>query len=284
MDAERKLRPVMVRWSARSAVITAGLTSGFWSLAAPSSASGQSSADLDAAEITADAGDLNRARELLSGWLSARGGNADEARARFLRARLARDLDSAEVDYLWVAVEGSEPYGATARLRLAQLRLTRGQQARAEQDLERLRTDYPDSPLVLSSWLWTGNSRAMSGDMAGACRAWERAGREPARQASSTDRALTDAALAQCGPADQMYGEGVTFTVQLGAFGSRDAAVGLRNRAAETEATVRLVAPQEEGGLYRVRSGRFARREDAARHAVNLEAAGFDAIVVPEEP
>ena len=45
-----------------------------------------------------------------------------------------------------------------------------------------------------------------------------------------------------------------------------------------------LVNPAEAGGLYRVRSGRFSGREEAARHAVRLSEAGFESIVVPGEP
>ena len=49
-------------------------------------------------------------------------------------------------------------------------------------------------------------------------------------------------------------------------------------------ATARVVAPVDPDRLYRVRSGRFAGREEAARHAVRLAEAGFESIVVPGEP
>jgi cell division protein FtsN len=75
-----------------------------------------------------------------------------------------------------------------------------------------------------------------------------------------------------------------SFAVQLGAFGSRETAEELRDRVVATGATARVVVPVDPDGLYRVRSGRFAGREEAARHAVRLAEAGFESIVVPGEP
>jgi cell division protein FtsN len=74
-----------------------------------------------------------------------------------------------------------------------------------------------------------------------------------------------------------------TFSVQLGAFRSREAASDLRTRLTATGVSARLVEPEDPTGLYRVRSGRFDGREEAARHAVRLTDAGFEGIVVPEE-
>jgi tetratricopeptide (TPR) repeat protein len=250
-------------------------------------AHGQSGGGLDAVATAADGGDLEAARNLLGVWFGspqATDAGADVPRARYLRARLARDLDSAEVDYLWVAIRGGEPYGPLARLRLAQLRVALGDPGRAEEDLERLRADFPGSPQILSSWLWTGNGRAAAGNPAGACEAWERALRLPPRPESASDRRLAESALARCGPEGEQYGASETFTVQLGAFLSRGTAVELRNRVAATGVAARLIEPLDSSGLYRVRSGRFMRREEAARHAVELASAGFEAIVVPEEP
>ncbi|MCK5447542.1 MAG: SPOR domain-containing protein, partial [Gemmatimonadetes bacterium] len=72
--------------------------------------------------------------------------------------------------------------------------------------------------------------------------------------------------------------------VQLGAFSSRETAEELRNRVVASGAAARVVEPGDPGGLYRVRSGRYAGREEAARHAVSLAEAGFESIVVPGEP
>jgi len=247
---------------------------------------GQSTAVLDAVESAADLGQAEEARELLEGYFASAGAadrQADVERARFLRARLALDLDSARVDYLWVAVRGDGRYGAAARLRLAQLYVAEGRLERAEEDLARLRADFPGSSLTFESWLWTGNVRSATGDDAGACAAWETAASLQGSPASESDRELVRSALDGCRnpPAADAVTE--SFSVQLGAFSSRETAEELRNRVVASGRTARVLEPPQAGGLYRVRSGRFPGREEAARHAVSLAEAGFESIVVPEE-
>ena len=136
-------------------------------LVAPATIRSQTDQRLDAAELAADAGDVDRAREYLRSWLDSEAAarpDADVGRALFLRARLAENVDSAAVDYLEAAVRGDEEYAALARLRLAQLRLTSGQPALAAADLELLRADFPGSPLVPESWLWSGFALEVLGD------------------------------------------------------------------------------------------------------------------------
>jgi hypothetical protein len=250
------------------------------------SASGQSSPVLDAVERAADLGQPDEARRVLNEWFAspeASDRRADVERARFLRARLTADLDSARVDYLWVAVRGDERYGAAARLRLAQLYVAEGRLDRAEEDLARMRADFPGSSLTFTSWLWTGNVRSASGDRSGACAAWETAASLQGTPASESDRALVRSSLENCRPTG-VAAAAESFSVQLGAFSSRETAEEVRNRVVAAGAAARLLEPQDPGGLFRVRSGRFAGREEAARHALRLEEAGFESIVVPGEP
>jgi len=241
---------------------------------------------LDAAERAADLGQAEEARELLQRWFDspeAAGRQADVERARFLRARLTHDLDSARVDYLWVAVRGDRRYGAAARLRLAQLYVAEGRLDRAEEDLDRMRADYPGSPLTFESWLWTGNARRAAGNRAGACEAWEKAASLPSASSHAAELDLVHSAMQECGGEGGEVAGAESFSVQLGAFASKATAEDLRNRIVATGSTARVLEPPEAGGLYRVRSGRFAGREEAARHAVRLAEAGFESIVVPEE-
>jgi hypothetical protein len=138
---------------------------------APTTGRSQTDESLDAAELAADAGDVDRARAFLRSWLDSEAAarpDADVGRALFLRARLAESVDSAEVDYLEAALRADEHYAALARLRLAQLRLTGGQPALAVGDLELLRADFPGSPLVPESWLWSGFALEVLGDPAAA--------------------------------------------------------------------------------------------------------------------
>lgn len=276
-------RPVRDGW--RAAGWAALLLIGSAGFAPP--AAGQSGALLDSAERAADLGQTDEARRLLGDWFSspeASGREADVERARFLRARLAADLDSARVDYLWVSVRGDNRYGAAARLRLAQMYMAEGRLDRAEEDLERLRADFPGHSLTHTSWLWTGNARAAAGDLAGACQAWEAAASLQGGPGTQSDRELVQSALENCHDPRGATPGAESFTVQLGAFSSRGTAEDVRDRVLASGAAARILEPSGPGGLFRVRSGRFAGREEAARHAVRLAQAGFESIVVPGEP
>jgi tetratricopeptide (TPR) repeat protein len=253
-------------------------------LLAPAVALPQADERLDAAELAADAGDVERARQYLRSWLeseAAARADADVGRALFLRARLAENVDSAAVDYLEAAVRGDEEYAALARLRLAQLRLTRGQPALAATDLELLRADFPGSPLVAESWLWSGFTLEALGDPASACAAWTRAADGP-----SSDPVASQArdGLSACGTGQALDSPAPGYTVQLGAFGSPEAAEDVRERAAATGSDVRVQQPDASTPLFRVRVGHFTRKDDAARLAVRLRTDGFEAIVVSEDP
>jgi len=236
-------------------------------------------------ERAADLGQATEARRVLDEWFAspeASDRQADVERARFLRARLTADLDSARVDYLWVAVRGDQRYGAAARLRLAQLYVAEGRLDRAEADLAKMRADFPGSSLTFKSWLWTGNVRSASGDQSGACSAWETATSLRGTPITESDRALIRSSLENCRPSG-VSAAVESFSVQLGAFTSAEAAEDVRNRVVASGASARVLEPQDPGGLFRVRSGRFAGREEAARHAVRLAEAGFESIVVPGE-
>lgn len=247
----------------------------------------QSSPVLDSVERAADLGQTEEARRLLDGWFAspeASGRQADVERARFLRARLTADLDSARVDYLWVSVRADNRYGAAARLRLAQMYMAEGRLDRAEEDLARMRADFPGNPLTFTSWLWTGNVRSAAGDPVGACAAWETAAGLRGSPATQSDRELVRSALETCRNPQGAVVSTESFSVQLGAFASRETAEDVRNRVVAAGSTARVLAPTDAAGLYRVRSGRFGGREEAARHAVRLAEAGFESIVVPGEP
>ena len=239
---------------------------------------------LDAAELAANAGDVERARDYLRSWMdseSSAGPDADVGRALFLRARLAESVDSAEVDYLEAAIRGEETYAALARLRLAQLRLTGGRPALAAADLELLRADFPGSPLVLESWLWSGYALEELGDPAAACAAWTRAAAGPP---SDPFGSQARDGLSACAAGEAVESATVSYTVQLGAFGRMEAAEDIRSSASAAGADVRVHEPDSSTPLYRVRVGHFARKDDAARLAVRLRSEGFEAIVVSEDP
>ncbi|MEJ2482096.1 MAG: SPOR domain-containing protein [Gemmatimonadota bacterium] len=247
-------------------------------------ATAQSGDPLEAAELAADAGDIDRARQYLSEWAASNATGAareDQGKALVLRARLTEDADSAELAYMEAAVVGGEEYGALARLRLAQLRLMSGRPALAIDDLDLLRDDFPASPRVPESWLWTGFALESLGDPAAACQAWERAaGSDPADPVT----VQANAGLALCGEGRFPEGLAGRFTVQLGAFGTLSAAEDVRLRASSAGFEAWIQEPDGTTPLYRVRVGHFARKEDAARMAVGLRSQGLEAIVVADRP
>ncbi len=243
------------------------------------------SSELDAIEAAADRGDVSAARADLEQWLAAHqttSARGELTRARFLRGRLMSDADSAEVEYLRAAIDGDGPFAATARLRLGQLQLAKGDLRRAAEHLAQLRADDPGGALLGVSWVWTARVAESAGDAATACEAWAaaRASLDPAHPA----RVEAEQSRSRCEEAERQPGEVVTFTVQLGAFGTEEAAVRLRDGAADIGVAVRVDAPAGGVHVYRVRAGRFGSREAADMLARRFRTQGFDAIVVPEEP
>lgn len=264
----------------------------------PAAAQATSGAGLDRVEAAADSGRSEEARGLLADWLSAHAGDlapAQRARADFLRGRLAADPDSAVTAYSRVALGGELPWAAAARLRLAQLRLARGDYGRALSDLATLRADFPGDSLAEMSWVWTGSVLAARGDTAQACRAWARAGPSGERYASVRRSA---AGCPGAGPVAQRAGSGAGggrgeasgagaasgapagWSVQLGAFSTRQAAAELRGRLARAGFEARVLDASPSDGLYRVRTPRMARSSEAEALRSRLEAAGFNAIIV----
>ncbi len=239
----------------------------------------EGSAALSRVETLAEAGRTDAARRELERWFEGPGDAASRremARARLLRARLIRDADSAEVEYLWVAIDGGAPHGAAAWLRLAQLHLARGEPDRARQELERLRAEYPESEHLPESWLWTGLALEALGELEAACEAW-RAARRTAR-GGEVERGLAaraETALEACeGPA-------LRYAVQLGAFRSRDGARDVVGRATAEGLEPRI---ERDGGLFKVRVGRFASLESARSMVERARGAGLSAVIVSADP
>ena len=253
-------------------------------IAVASGASAQTSS-LDPIESAADHGDTAEARAALEIWFDGDGAGASRTqvtRARFLRGRLMADTDSAEVEYLRAAIDGDGEYSARARLRLGQLQLVRGNLRRAAEHLEQLRADDPAGVMVPISWVWTARVAESMSDAATACAAWAQA----RSSLGSADPAHAEAerSRSRCEETERQPGEVVTYTVQLGAFGTEEAAIRLRDGAADSGVAVRVVAPSGGVHVYRVRAGRFGSRESADMLMRRFHASGFDAIVVPEEP
>ncbi len=242
--------------------------------------SGQTPPDseaLDRLEADIEAGRTAGARDALDVWIAAAQNETPEARgrARYLKARLMTNVDSARTEYLGVALDGRSSFGAHAWLRLAQMDLMMGEPARAISDLERLRADYPGGATAASSWYWTARALAQRGLLDDACDTYARALIEAQRvqHPSAIERAMT--ASGECAPG------GLRFSIQVGAFSRATAA---RELQAQLEADGQPARVFEDDGLHRVRVGWFASPETARGLEGRLREGGFTVAVVAAEP
>ncbi len=278
--------------------MVAGLLIGHAIVAADSGLA-QTISALAQAEDQADAGNLAEARDVLSRWFSESSSEATKeqvAHGRFLRARLAPTSAAAESDYRWLVVEGGDVFAPASRLRLAQLSLVRGDLDGAASALDRLRSDYPDHPVVVHAWLWTGHVAEAGGNAEQACSAWRTAspladdppdksgsssasGGNPLPPAGSL-RPEIDDLLRSCAEA----GSEPRFAIQFGAFRARGPAEQLTSAVVATGVAAHLVEAEDGSGWYRVRTAGFGSRPPAERTARMLVGRGFEAVVVRLEP
>ena len=273
-------RPGRAPGRVRALALLAG--SLMWGLVAPPAArAGQPAeqaaapVDLEILAARVETGSLEGAAEAIGRWFATRAETAapgEVLRARYLRARLFADPDSARAELLSIAMEGGAAYGARAWLRLAQLDLARGEPARAAADLERLRADHPRSAEAAGSWYWTARTFEARGLLDPACEAWERGAAEGHRIGAAETTFLAETASLACSPG------GPRFAIQVAAFSRRGPAEETRARLEAEGFFARLV---ESDGFHRVRLGRFARREAAEGLVRRLRAAGFEPAVVP---
>lgn len=271
---------------------TAAVLFALWGalLAAPRTAAAQEAPPLDRIESAADSGRVDSARAMLERWTEARAGDAgSEARlrARYLRARLTSDADSAADLYLKAAVAGGAGVGDRAWLRLAQLRLAAGEPERALRVLDRLRSDYPATALTAESWLWTGHAHRAAGREEAACGAWRRA-EETARSREEDLRRRAREALSACEAPTGVAADTVDagWAVQLGAFRERAGAESLRRVAGKRISGVEflVVSPGPDEELFRVRTRPLGDRAAARRLAERIESRQLSAIVVRTGP
>jgi tetratricopeptide (TPR) repeat protein len=259
-----------MRWWAAVAVpaVTLGCAAG-----GALTAQATEAADLGRFEAAIDAGSLDGVRAGLDTWLAnaADASPEDTGRARFLRARLMSDPDSARIEYLTVALDARSSYGAHSWIRLAQLDLARGQTERSVQDLERLRADYPRSPVVPASWYWMARALESGGELADACAAFDRALNEANAMGDAKIGERTMAARQACAPG------GLRFTLQIGAFSGQSAAESLSTTALALGFPARIV---REGDLRKVRVGIFGSPDAARLLQQRLRAEGFTVVVI----
>jgi ATP/maltotriose-dependent transcriptional regulator MalT len=202
-------------------------------------------------------GAFSQAREaVLELWAAEGDALRGDARASalFLKAVLSLDARDAETDLTRITVEHPfSPDADAALLRLALLRLERGDSAAAVRLLGRLESDYPQSPLLAAAERW--------------------------RRGIALDPPLADPALPAAAAAPAATGG---WAVQVGAFRAEAGAVALVAELSRRgfEGAAR---PRSPDGLIRVRLGGHPGARAAEAVARQLRAAGFEAVVVRDD-
>src|SRR2546428_190794 len=142
----------MAGWAVGAALLTAALVTAY----PPIRLSAQSDPRLQAAVQLAQAGRLDSARLVVRRLLAALS-PADSAypEALYTSAMLAADASTAATNLQRIVVEfGRSPWADDALLRLTQLYFAQGDPAATVQAAERMRRDYPDSPLKPRADFW----------------------------------------------------------------------------------------------------------------------------------
>jgi cell division septation protein DedD len=237
----------------------------------------ETAAELRAVEAAMVEGDFDRARTLVEAWSEGTVPGTDrlsQQHGLWLQAVLTVDPDGAELLYRRLILE--HPGGAWSDQAL--LRLARGAEARdepevAERYLQILVRDYPASPSRVEA-------RAQLARMAsaGAPSPVRPQATPPTSDRPATPPAPPSAPPATAGTTEPAPTPAGTYTVQLGAFGTRERAEAFAAELRLAGMDVRVV--QVEGSpLFRVRTGSFAERAAAEARADELDARGFEAFV-----
>lgn len=271
----------MVRGRVGRSMLALGL--GLLAAAPVAAQTGASAPELRAAEAAMVEGDFAEARRLVEAWGERGSAGADrvsEQHGLWLRATLTVDPDGAELLYRRLVVEHpGGPWSDQALLRLARGAEARDEVDVAERYLQILVRDYPSSPHRVEA-------RAQLARLGAPAARAERpadAAAPPPAQAETPAQAAPPARQAppaepRTAPTAAAAATDGSFTVQLGAFGTRDRAESFAAELRLAGMEVRVV--QVEGSpLFRVRTGAFASREAAEARADELDARGFEAFV-----
>lgn len=179
-----------------------------------------------------------------------------------------------------------------ALLRLVQLDYATGNLTGAARNLERLRLDYPQSPLFPQAAYWAGQTYFDLKNAASACR-WLAEGIEharndvevrnrleyqrqrcrtaapPANVATDTGKPAAPAQPAARPAAPPAQPTEAKYRVQIAAVSTQAAA---ESATRDVEALGLSAVTVREGGLYKVRAGAFATRAEAQAAAVRIKA------------
>ncbi|MBX6330914.1 MAG: SPOR domain-containing protein [Gemmatimonadaceae bacterium] len=281
----------------------------------PSGTATDDSIFLRAQRLVAE-GKADSGRALVQAQLdAATPGTPRYAEALYWHAVVAATAADAERDLRKIIIEYPlAPRSDDALMRLAQLEMTRGDNAQALAHLQRVVIEHPDSPSRARAEFWMARALFDQGNAPAACARLADAARStPATQvelrnqidylnqrcvgvdttavvqtaanAGDQKATVTTAATksAPPAPAASRAMGGVTshgYTVQVAAYSTRKAAESMRARLLAAGYEARVVGNQKP---YRVRIGRYATREAAEKAAAAMRAKKMTVFVTEAE-
>lgn len=249
---------------------------------------------LKAAVDLAQSGQVDSARSIVRKLLAAMSPR-DSAypQALYTQGMLAPDAPTVTSNLQRVVVEyGWSPWAANSLMRLAQLAYTQGDPASAIQSVQRLRRDYPDSPVKPRADFWgakadfdlrneTEGCELIREALAGAGTDVEfknqvsfyaaRCGATPAPPPATTPAATPTAAASPPGDTSPAASRKTTYAVQVLAVKSAADVDALLTRL-KVMGYEGHVVPRDSTGLIKVRVGRYATRPEALKAQTQLKA------------
>jgi tetratricopeptide (TPR) repeat protein len=207
--------------------------------------------------------------------------------ALFAAGLVAEHLDSALAAFRRVGIEFSDsPWADDALLRIAQLTFAARDLPAAQRAADRVLSDYPLSDVRATAAYWSGRIRIEQGQIAEACPLLRQAEAEAGDDVELANRARYY--LQRCSPhADSTATPGAVpgraaFAVQVAAVGTAAAADEVMQRVHAAGYEPRVV---QDGGLFKVRVGRFRTRADAQQAQADLRRKlGGSPFIVEESP
>jgi TolA-binding protein len=195
--------------------------------------------------------------------------------ALFAAGVVAQAPESALTYFRRVSIEYSRSrWAPAALLRLAQYAFARGDWNGALRSAERVLLDYPGSPEAAPAAYWAGRSQLELGNLAEACRLFERAEANAGLEVEVANRArfylqrcrtaAGDTQAARTPPAATR----ATFSVQVAAVQSPVAADEVMRSLRARGYDPRVI--RDTDGLFKVRVGQFRTRDEAQRLAAEL--------------
>lgn len=210
----------------------------------------------------------------------------------FAAGLVAEHLDSALAAFRRVGIEYSDSRWADdALLRTAQLTFAGRDLAASRRAVDRLLSDYPFSDVRAAAAYWAARVRLEQNEVADACRYLREAESSAGDDVELANRAryylqrctAAPARTDTAQPAPPVPSPGrVQFAVQIAAVGTAEAADEVMRQVHAAGFQSRVV---REGGLFKVRVGRYRSRQEAQQVQADLRRTlGGSPFVVEETP